>query len=62
MKLIKIIKSVLSSFIGIQKKSELNNDDKFIEEYGIMPYFIVGLILAVIFIFAIISVVSIILG
>lgn len=62
MKLIKIIQGVLSSFIGIQKKSGLNNDDKFIEEHGILPYFIVGLILAVVFIFSIISVVSIILG
>jgi len=62
MKLMKIIQSVLSSFIGIQKKSKLINDDKFIEDHGIMPYFIVGLILAVVFIFSIISVVSFILG
>ena len=61
MKLFKIIKSVLSSFIGIQKETRLNEDSKIIDETGVLPYVIVGFFLAIVFIIIIISVVSIIL-
>ena len=59
--LLNIIQSVLAAFIGIQKNSKFNDDDKFIEKNGFMPYLLVGLALAVIFIISIITVVSIIL-
>ena len=59
--LLNIIQSVLAAFIGIQKNSKFNDDDKFIEKNGFMPYLLVGLFLALIFIISIISVVSIIL-
>ena len=59
--LINIIQSVLAAFIGIQKNSKFNDDDKFIEKNGFMPYLLVGLVLALIFIISIISVVSVIL-
>ena len=59
--LLNIIQSVLSAFIGIQKNSKFNDDEKFIEKNGFMPYLLVGLFLAIIFIISIISVVSIIL-
>ena len=61
MKLIYIIQSVLAAFIGIQKKSRFNDDEKFIEKNGLMPYLIVGLFLALFFIISIVTVVSIIL-
>ena len=59
--LLNIIQSVLAAFIGIQKNSKFNDDEKFIEKNGFMPYLLVGLALAVIFIISIITVVSIIL-
>jgi len=59
--LINIIQSVLAAFIGIQKNSKFNEDDKFIEKNGFMPYLIVGLFLALIFILLIVTAVSIIL-
>jgi len=61
MRITKIIQSVLAAFIGIQKNSKFNDDDKFIEKNGFMPYLIVGLVLALIFILSIVTVVSIIL-
>jgi len=59
--LLNIIQSVLAAFIGIQKNSKFKDDDKFIEEYGFMPYLLVGLALALIFVISIVTVVSIIL-
>ena len=59
--LLYIIQSVLAAFIGIQKNSKFNDDDKFIEKNGFLPYLLVGLILALIFILSIVTVVSIIL-
>jgi len=61
MRFLKIIQSVLSAFIGIQKTKNLNEDDSYIEKNGFMPYLIIGLIMAIIFILLIISVVTIIL-
>ncbi len=59
--LLNIIQSVLAAFIGIQKNSKFNDDDKFIEKNGFLPYLLVGLLLALIFILLIITAVSIIL-
>jgi len=59
--LLNIIQSVLSAFIGIQKNSKFNDDDKFIEKNGFMPFLLVGFFLALIFIISIITLVSIIL-
>ena len=60
MTLFKIIKSVLSSFIGIQINSRLNEDNNIIEDKGIIPYLVVGFFLAIIFIILIITVVTLI--
>jgi hypothetical protein len=59
--LLNLIQSVLAAFIGIQKNSKFNDDDKFIEKNGFLPYLLVGLLLALIFILLIITAVSIIL-
>jgi len=61
MRILKLIRSVLSAFIGIQKNQNLNEDDSYIEKNGFMPYLITGLCLAFIFILLIFSAVSIIL-
>lgn len=61
MKLLKVIQSVLAAFIGIQNKSKLNEDDDLIEEYGLLPFLLMGITLAIIFIFTIIFTVSLIL-
>ena len=59
--LLNIIQSVLAAFIGIQKNSKFNDDDKFIEKNGVLPYLLIGLAFALIFILLIATVVSIIL-
>jgi hypothetical protein len=59
--LLNIIQSVLAAFIGIQKNSKFDDDDQFIEKNGFLPYLLVGLFLALIFILLIVTVVSIIL-
>lgn len=58
--LLNLIQSVLAAFIGIQKNSKFNDDDKFIEKNGFLPYLIVGLFLAFIFIISIVAVVSVV--
>jgi len=60
MNLITIIKSVLSSFIGIQKQLRLDEDDDIIEKNGIFPFLIIAILIASIFIFVLSFVVSII--
>ena len=62
MNLFKIIQSVLSAFVGIQKNSKFNEDDNYIEKHGFMPYLLVGLSLALIFILALLFIVSQIIG
>lgn len=59
--LINIVQSVLAAFIGIQKNSKFNHDNNFIEKNGFMPYLIVGLVLAFIFVILILMMVSVIL-
>lgn len=59
--LINIVLSVLAAFIGIQKNSKFNYDNNFIEKNGFMPYLIVGLVLAFIFVILILMMVSVIL-
>ena len=61
MNLITIIKSVLSSFIGIQKQNRLDEDNDIIEKTGILPFFITAVVLASLFIILLSFVVSIIL-
>lgn len=58
--LLNLIQSVLAAFIGIQKNSKFNDDDKFIEKNGFLPYLIVGLFLAFVFIISIVAVVSVV--
>jgi hypothetical protein len=61
MRIFKIIQSVLAAFFGVQKNKNLEEDNKSIEEYGLFPYILVGLILSFLFLFSIYSFVSLIL-
>ena len=45
MKIIRIIQSVLSAFLGVQNNNKFNQDDKFIEENGVRYFLIIGFIL-----------------
>mgnify|MGYP006075407161 CR=1 FL=1 len=47
MKIISIIKSVLSAFCGIQSKKKFNQDDEFIENNGVKYFLIAGFILVI---------------
>ena len=61
MKISKIIQAVFAAFIGIQKKTNLDIDDKIIEKNGFIPYLVISIVFAFIFIISIITVVSIVL-
>ena len=40
--LLKIIKSVLSAFCGIQSKKQFNQDDNFIQKNGVSSFILIG--------------------
>ena len=48
MKMLSIIKSVLSAFCGIQSKNKFNKDNAFIEKNGVKYFLIIGFILVII--------------
>ena len=43
--LLKIIKSVLSAFCGIQSKKQFNQDDNFIQKNGVSSFILIGFVL-----------------
>jgi hypothetical protein len=40
--LLRIIKSVLSAFCGIQSKKQFNQDDNFIQKNGVSSFILIG--------------------
>mgnify|MGYP001322658764 CR=1 FL=1 len=48
MKILTIIKSVLSAFCGIQSKKNFKKDEEFIEKNGIKYFLIIGFFLVII--------------
>tara|TARA_B100000780_G_scaffold186568_1_gene131021 strand:- start:869 stop:1057 length:189 start_codon:yes stop_codon:yes gene_type:complete len=62
MKIISIIKSVLSAFCGIQSNKKFNHDDEFIENNGVKYFLIVGFILVILLGLALYSLVNLILN
>ena len=48
MKILSIIKSVLSAFCGIQSKNNFKKDEEFIEKNGIKYFLIIGFFLVII--------------
>tara|TARA_B100001057_G_scaffold259571_1_gene259772 strand:+ start:295 stop:483 length:189 start_codon:yes stop_codon:yes gene_type:complete len=45
MKILSIIKSVLSAFFGVQTNSKFKSDEEFIEKHGVKYFLIVGFIM-----------------
>ena len=61
MKILSIIKSVLSAFCGIQSKKNFKKDEEFIEKNGIKYFLIIGFFLVIILGYLLFYIVSIIL-
>ncbi|MAS00444.1 MAG: hypothetical protein CMH24_03695 [Nitrosomonadales bacterium] len=61
MKILTIIKSVLSAFCGIQSKKNFKKDEEFIEKNGIKYFLIIGFFLVIILGYLLFYIVSIIL-
>ena len=45
MKILSIIRSVLSAFFGVQTNSKFKSDEEFIEKHGVKYFLIVGFIM-----------------
>ena len=45
MKILSIIRSVLSAFFGVQTNSTFKSDEEFIEKHGVKYFLIVGFIM-----------------
>ena len=45
MKILSIIRSVLSAFFGVQTNSKFKSDEEFIEKHGVKYFIIVGFIM-----------------
>jgi len=45
MKILNIIRSVLSAFFGVQTNSKFKSDEEFIEKHGVKYFLIVGFIM-----------------
>jgi hypothetical protein len=48
MKILRIIKSVLSAFCGIQSNNNFHKDDEFIKDNGVKYFLITGFVLVMI--------------
>ncbi|SMN11166.1 hypothetical protein SPBRAN_1406 [uncultured Candidatus Thioglobus sp.] len=57
-----VFKAVSSAMIGVGKKEDLIKDFERAEKSGPWPYIIIGLIMTVVFIFAVIGVVKFVLS
>jgi len=60
--LLNIIKSVLSSFIGVQGNKKYDEDNDYLEKNGFTPFLIVGIFLVIIFLLSLKFIVSAILN
>ena len=45
MKILSIIRSVLSAFFGVQTNSKFKSDEEFIEKHGVKYFLIVGFVM-----------------
>ena len=60
--LLKIINSVLASFVGVQGNKKYDEDNDYLEKNGFTPFIIVGIFLVIIFLLSLKFIVSIILN
>ena len=59
--LLKIINSVLASFIGVQGNKKYDEDNDYLEKNGFTPFLIVGIFLVIIFLSGLLFIVEMIL-
>lgn len=59
--MVKIIKSILSAFFGIQNNRQFFEDDAFIEKHGIKYFLIIGFVVAILFLLTLAILVNVIL-
>lgn len=59
--LLQILWSMMAAFFGVQSNRVHDRDADYIDEVGFLPYIIVGVILAVVFVLGIYAIVQIIL-
>ena len=62
MRIIKIFQSVISAFFGVQNNQKLDEDDEFVEKYGIKYFLIFGFFLVIVFLVTLYTIVHFILG
>lgn len=48
--LVRLVKSTLASFVGVQSDSNLDKDDAYIEKVGFRPYIVMGIVLTLTFV------------
>ena len=62
MRIVKIFQSIISAFFGVQNNQKLDEDDEFVEKYGIKYFLIFGFFLVIVFLVALYTIVHFILG
>ena len=62
MRIIKIFQSVISAFFVVQNNQKLDEDDEFVEKYGIKYFLIFGFFLVIVFLVTLYTIVHFILG
>jgi hypothetical protein len=60
--MLNIIKSILSAFFGIQNNRRFSQDDAFVEKHGIKYFVIIGFLVAILLLFTLAILVSVILN
>ena len=59
--LLKIINSVLASFVGVQGNKKYDEDNDYLEKNGFTPFLMVGIFLVIIFLLSLFFIVTMIL-
>jgi hypothetical protein len=62
MKILKLINSVLASFVGVQGNKKYDEDNDYLEQNGFTPFLIVGIFLVIIFLSSLSLIVGMILS
>jgi hypothetical protein len=60
--MLRIIKSILSAFFGIQSNREFSQDDAFVQKHGIKYFLIIGFLVAMLLLFTLATLVNFILN
>jgi hypothetical protein len=60
--MLRIIKSILSAFFGIQSNRKFSQDDAFVQKHGIKYFLIIGFLVAMLLLFTLATLVNVILN